>query len=191
MRIPSLLLVLLAVSLACGGSGGATGNAVPGPPGGSGNVAGDFTPDAQNPGANTVYTTGTPGSGANAALVTLHVFVNNTSDVFGASFDMTYDSSRAQFVNWSPGELLEFGGQSVTYQVNATQPGRVVVGVARTSGGVGVTSTGATRLINLTIRATQAGSSAVRLDNADLLGSQNPPQAKPGVAFFGGTLTAN
>ena len=57
-------------------------------------------------------------------------------------------------------------------------------GLAKTS-----KTPGATRLINLTLRATQAGSSAVRFQNADLLGSQNPPEAKPGIAFFGGIDT--
>ena len=194
MRYAHLFTVLfVSIALACGGggSGDSSGGVVGGGGGGSSNVAGSFTPGAQNPGANTVYLTGTTGSGANNSLVTLHVNVSNTSDVFGASFDVQYDPTMAQFVNWGAGDLLEFGGQSVAYQVNATQPGRLVVGVARTSGGVGVTTTGVRRLIDLTLRVTRAGNSQVAFLNASLLDSQNPPQTKQGISFFGGTLSAN
>ena len=153
------------------------------------NYAGSFVPDAQNPGANTVYMTGAAGTGSNANLVTLHVYINNTSDVYGASFDLTFDPSMAEFVNWTAGQVLEFGSQSVSYQINASTPGRVVVGVARTSGGVGVTVPDAEVLIHLTLRVTDAGSSSVSFQNPALLNSQNPPQPKTGVTFFGGTLT--
>jgi hypothetical protein len=175
--------LVIACLLGCGGGGSGDG-------GPSNNYAGSFTPDTQSPGANTVYTTGTSGSGSNASLVTVNVIVNDTADIYGASFDVTFDPSKAQFVNYSAGELLEFGGQSVSYQVNATTPGRLVVGVARTSGGLGVTVTDARILIRLTLRVTDAGASAVRFGNPALLNSQNPPTPKSGIAFFGGTLTA-
>jgi len=175
------LWVLVVAVVGCGGGGSS--------PSPSTNFQGSFTPDAQNPGANTVYTTGTPGTGGNAGLVTLHVYVNNTSDIYGASFDLVFDPAMAQFVNWSAGQVLEFGGQSVTYQINASSPGRVVVGVARTSGGVGVTVPDAAVLIHLTLRVIDAGSSTIQFTDPALLNSQNPPQPKTGVAFFGGTLT--
>jgi hypothetical protein len=181
-----LVLFSLCAALACGGGSGGS-DVVSGGPGGSTNLSGSFTPDAQNPAGNTVYTTGTN----SGALVILNVYVNNTNDVFGASFDLLYDPTMVQFENWSPGELLEFGGQSVAYQVNATEPGRLVVGVARTSAGVGVTTTTAKKLVNLTMRVTDSGNSAVQYANATLLDSQNPPEVKSGIAFFGGTLTAN
>jgi hypothetical protein len=174
--------VLLASVFGCGGGGSSDSDS-------GSNFAGTFTPDVQNPSANTVYTTGTPGSGSNGNLVTVHVFINNTSDIYGASFDMTFDPAMAQFVNWTHGQVLEFGNQSVTYQINASTPGRVVVGVARTNGGVGVTVPDAQPLIHLTLRVTDAGSSVVGFQNPSLLNSQNPPQPKTGVTFFGGTLT--
>jgi Cohesin domain len=174
--------LLLAFVAGCGGGGASES-------GSASNFAGSFTPDAQNPGANTVYMTGTPGSGSNANLVTVHVFVSNTSDVYGASFDLEFDPNMAQFVNWTAGQVLEFGGQSVSYQINASTPGRVVVGVARTSGGVGVTVPDEKPLIHLTLRVTDAGSTAVGFTSPALLNSQNPPQPKTGVTFFGGTLT--
>jgi len=173
--------VLLVAVVGCGGGGSS--------PSPASNFAGSFTPDAQNPGANTVYMTGTPGAGSNASLVTLHVYVNDTSDVFGASFDLSFDPAMAQFVNWTAGQVLEFGGQSVSYQINASTPGRVVVGVARTSGGIGVTVPDAQALVHLTLRVTDVGSSSVQFTNPALLNSQNPPQPKTGVTFFGGTLT--
>jgi hypothetical protein len=78
----------------------------------------------------------------------------------------------------------------VSYQINATTPGRLVVGVARTSGGVGVTVPDARILVRLTLRVTDLGSSMVGFSNPALLNSQDPPAPKSGVTFFGGTLTA-
>ncbi len=175
--------LLLVSTLACGGGGSGDVDSVS-------NYTGSFTPDAQNPGANTVFVIGTPGSGSNVSLVTLSVYVNNISDIYGASFDVSFDSTKAQFVNYSAGEVLEFGGQSVSYQVNATNPGRIVVGVARTSGGVGVTVPDARVLVRVTLKVTDVGSSQVQFSNPALLNSQNPPAPKSGITFFGGTLSA-
>jgi hypothetical protein len=95
-----------------------------------------------------------------------------------------------EFAGWAPGNLLETGGQQVTYQVNAQQSGRVIVGVARTTG-VGIDAGVSTALIQLRLRATSAGTSAISFQNADLLNSNNPPTEIVGIAFTGGTLTAN
>ena len=173
--------VMVALVVGCGGGGSGES--------GSASFAGSFTPDLQSPGVNTVYMTGSAGAGSTANLVTVHVYVSNTADIYGASFDLTFDPGMAQFVNWTRGQVLEFGNQPVSYQINASTPGRVVVGVARTTGGVGVTVPDAQALIHLTLRVTDAGSSAVGFSNPALLNSQNPPQPKTGVTFFGGTLT--
>ena len=70
------------------------------------------------------------------------------------------------------------------------EPGRVIVGVARTTG-VGVDAGVSTALIQLRLRAIRSGTATIRFENADLLNSNNPPTEIVGIAFTGGTLTAN
>jgi len=178
----TILSLTLAVTISCGGGGG--GDSSTG--GGTTIVAADFTPLDLNPGANTVSAQGS----ASSNIVTLSVMVTGTSGVYGASFDLVYDPAVAEFAGYSPGNLLETGGQQVTYQVNAQQAGRVIVGVARTTG-VGVNAGVSTALIQLRLRAIHAGASQIRFENADLLNANNPPTEIVGIAFTGGTLTAN
>jgi hypothetical protein len=149
-------------------------------------VAADFTPSDSNPGANTVSVMGS----ASSNIVTLNVMVTGTAGVYGAGFDLVFDPTMAEFAGYSPGNLLETGGQQVTYQINALQPGRVIVGVARTTG-TGIDAGVSTALIQLRLRAKQAGTTEVRFENADLLNANNPPSEIVGIAFAGGTLTAN
>lgn len=183
-------IIMVAAALGCSGGGEGAASVVGGGGGGSTTVAGFFSSADPSPGANTVSTTGTSGSGGSANLVTLNVNVTGTNDVFGAAFDLQFDPAMAEFVNWTAGNLLETGGQNVTYQVNATQPGQVVVGASRTGGTSGTNAAGTVTLIRLTLRVTQAGSSLVTLENGALYGSQST-QAMPGIAFSGGTLAAN
>jgi hypothetical protein len=178
----ALAILTLTVTISCGGGGG--GDSPTG--GGTTIVAADFTPTELNPGANTVSALGSSRSN----IVTLSVMVTGTAGVYGASFDLVYDPTVAEFAGYSPGNLLESGGQQVTYQVNAQQAGRVIVGVARTTG-VGIDAGVSTALIQLQLRATSAGASAISFQNADLLNSNNPPTEIVGIAFTGGTLTAN
>ncbi|HXV75659.1 MAG TPA: cohesin domain-containing protein [Candidatus Polarisedimenticolaceae bacterium] len=185
---PTRLLPLLLVTslVACGG-GGETSGLSGGPGGGSGILAGNFTPDNPDPGANTVSIHGS----SNTNIVTLNVTVTGVTDVFGASFDVTYDPTMTEFVNWSPGSLLESNNQQVSYQINSQQAGRLVVGVARTTPSGGANAGISTGLVKLLFRVTQAGASQVRFERAGLLNSADPPQSIGGIVFAGGTLTAN
>jgi hypothetical protein len=177
----AIAILTLAMTISCGGGGGDS-------PAGGGTtiVAVDFTPTDLNPGANTVSALGSSSSN----IVTLSVMVTGTPGVYGASFDLVYDPDVVEFAGWSKGNLLETGGQQVTYQVNAQQSGRVIVGVARTTG-VGIDAGVSTALVQLRLRARAAGVSPIRFENADLLNSNNPPTEIVGIAFTGGTLTAN
>lgn len=178
----------IVVALSCGG-GSSDGGTTDGG-GGSTSLVGSFSASQANPGDNSVAMA--EGSGTNGNLVVVEVNVTGTSNLFGAAFDVTYDSSRATFVNWSPGTVLESGGQSVSYQVSATQPGLVVIGISRTgsqAGGVDVTA--AQPAIRLTFRVTQAGNSTLGFGNASLQDAQSPPQDIPGLSWYGGTLVAN
>jgi hypothetical protein len=179
-----LIALFLTVTVSCGGGSG--GGGVTGGGGGSTIYAGSFTPAEPNPGANSVSLMGS----ASSNIVTLAVNVTGTNDVFGGSFDLVYDPTMAEFANWAAGSLLESGGHQVSYQVNAQQAGRVIVGVSRTTIGAGADAGISTALVQLRLRVIEAGSSSVRIENADLLDSQNPPGPIAGIAFSGGTLSA-
>jgi len=102
-------MLTLTVTISCGGGGdsGPTG-------GGTTIVAADFTPTELNPGANTVSALGSSSSN----IVTLSVMVTGTAGVYGASFDLVYDPDVVEFAGYSPGNLLENGGQQVTAQID-------------------------------------------------------------------------
>ena len=183
-----LTAILLLSAFACGG-GDSADKTVGGGSGGSSNLVANFVPDQPAPAANTVAM---KKGGASGNLVTIEITVTEVPDVFGIDVDIAYDPSRAQFVNWRGGSLLESGGQSVSYLVDTPQPGRLVVGASRQGGAAGgVDVTGTRTLIEFTYRTIQAGSSGLKFESATLFNSQSPPQRIPGITFAGGTLTAN
>jgi len=153
-------------------------------------LTGGFTPEVLNPGAKTTAM----GVGiTSGALVTVAVNITNTNGVYGAAFDVTFDPAMASWVSSSPGSVLETGGHTPTYQVDDSQPGKVVVGASRNGSVSAVDVVGTRNLINLTFRVTQPGSSQLTfaVGSAQLFGPQAPPQPIPGVSFFGGALQAN
>ena len=93
----ALLITLLVVGTACGSGGGSA-------PVVGGGLGGAFAPDQPNPGAATV-SAAEGGVGGN--LVTVQVAVTDTSNVYGASFSMTYNPNIASFMEWSNGSLLD------------------------------------------------------------------------------------
>ena len=111
--------------------------------------------------------------------------VTETLDVFGATFDVVYDAGKAEYRNWSAGEVLESGGHQVSYLVNGDQPGRIVVSATRPKGDSGADISGTKVLVNLTLRVTQAGNSQVGFQNADLTDPQDPPLPINGISFSG------
>jgi hypothetical protein len=107
--------------------------------------------------------------------------------VFGAAFDVEYDSTKMDYVGWSGGTLLEQGGNTPNYTVTLPQAGTVVVGASRT-GTNGVTASGQA-IVNLTFRVKQTGTFPVAVLNTVLYDSQNPPQPISGITWFAGSLT--
>jgi len=179
-------LVLFLVATACGGGGDRS--AVPGGPGGSSNLAGSLTPDQPTPPPGSVSMQSAATSGN---LVVVRFDVTDPSDVYGAAFDVVFDTAMAEYVTWAPGTLLESGGQSVAYQVSNASAGRVVVGASRSGSSSGATATGSQALITLTFRVIEAGTSTLGFQSATLLDSQSPPQPIPGTTWAGATLVAN
>jgi len=181
-----LWLVALGVFCGCSSSGGGGGTPFIDNPGGG--LAATFTPGQPSPSADEVSMAE---SGTSGNLVTVAVNLTNVEDVFGASFDVDYDSARAEYVSFSPGNLFEAGGDTPLYTINS-QAGRVVVGVARSSGVAGgVDVNGTDTIVRLTFRMTSAGTASLGFDHETLLDDQSPPQPITGLSWSGGNLQAN
>ena len=183
------IALLLLPLCACGGGGGdgdsgPVNDTLP-----STTLSAAFVSDAESVEAGTVWLSEGNSSGS---LVTVRVNVTDLEQIYAAGFDFEFDSSRVEFVNWSPGSLLESGNQTPIYQVQAQQ-GKLVVGVSRTGDVEGVDASGTQTLILLTFRARQAGTSAAVLDNATLLrpGSGTGPVPILDTIWTGGQFNAN
>jgi hypothetical protein len=175
-------LAFVALATACGGGGGSADGGTIG--GSQTLIAASFTPEQPNPGSGSVaMAEGTK----NADLVTVQVAVVGVNGVYGAAFEVTYDSTKADYVGWSAGTLLEQGGNAPNYSVVLSQPGRVVVGASRTGSTGGVTASGQS-MINLTFRVEVPGTFPLVIENPGLFDSQIPPQTIPGITWFAGSL---
>ncbi len=178
-RLSGLLIALLLAATACGSSGGGGGVVTP-------SLAASFTADQPSPGPDMVSLDEGSKTGN---LVTVEIQVTDISGVYGAAFDLTYDPSMATFENWFSGSLLEQGGQTPAYQVNATQSGQLVISVTRQGNVGGANAVGTVTLIRLVFRVTQTGSSSISFPGIPtLLDAQTQPQPIFVSDWFGGTI---
>ena len=185
----ALFATLVCLTVACGGSGGGGGGGSGPNPAPPSFVAG-FSADEPNPGNLTVSMAEASGGGDQ---VTVAVNVTGTNDVYGSELTVLFDPASVAFVSRSAGTLLESGGYSVIYEDALISPGRLLVSATRFNAvpdGADVSSS--EPLVQLTFRATSAGTSSVSFENVLLLDSQPPaPAPIPGLSWFGGTLVAN
>jgi hypothetical protein len=177
------LLVALVGAPACGGGGGSSSGS-----GGSPNpVAASFTPDQATPGPDTAAM----GQGAKSNdVVTVNVTLTGVNGAFATAFEVTYDDFHTQFLGWSKGNAFEQGGDTPNYTVDGTSnPGRIVIGIARTSGTT-TNITGTSTMLSLQFRVKQAGVYPLAVQNAAVYGGQSPnPQPIPGITWFAGSVT--
>jgi len=184
MRLePLLLLLALIIAPACGGGSGASPGGSPTP------LAASFVPDQPNPGANNVAMA--EGS-KNNDVVTINVTLTDSSGVFATAFEVAYDDIHTAYLGFTPGSVFEQGGNNPNYTVNvsgATNPGRIVVGVART-GSTSTSVSGTKPVLGLQFRVKQAGVYPLAIENAAVYDSTEPdPQPIPGIAWFAGAVT--
>jgi hypothetical protein len=144
--------------------------------------AGGFAPSNPSPSANTVSLDGD----ATGDIVSLDVLVTGTADVYGFLSNVVYDPTKAEFVGWSEGELLESDVHQVAYLLNADEAGRVVVAISRLGPVPGVDVGVTAKLVTLDLRVTEVGTSQVGFENAYLFNSQ--AGVIGGITFDGGTL---
>lgn len=181
MRIGTVVLLLALVTApACGGGGGSTD------PGGSGGpLSASFIPDVTAPGANTVSMV--QGSKSND-IVTVFVLLTETPGVFATAFEVVFDDTKAAYLGFGRGVALEQGGNAPNYTVDGTtNPGRVVIAVARTNG-TGTSIVGSKVVISLQFRVKQAGTFPLTYQNGVVYDAQSTPQPIPGMSWFAGAL---
>jgi len=179
-RLFSVVFIgFIAVTVACSGS--SDGGVITGPA-----VGATFIPEEINPPPETVSMAQSTVSGDR---VTVAVNITDTSGIFGAAFDVAYDASLASFETWSPGTILEQGGNAPNYVVNSTQPGHLIIGISRTGNVSTVSATGTQPLLRLTFRVLQAGAAPVSFTNKALTNDLVDPL--PRVVWFGGALAGS
>jgi hypothetical protein len=165
----------------CGGGGG--GDSISPPSG----IAASFVPEEPNPSASTVAMAQASAAGD---VVIVELRVTDTNGVYGAAFEVFFDSASVQYVNWSPGTLLEQGGNSPVYNVglDPSDSGHLLVGASRTGNVPGADASGSRPLIRLAFRARRAGSFPLSFANAALFDAQNPPASLSGISWFAGSV---
>lgn len=183
--IRALLFGSALVLAGCGGGGGGS-DAGTAPDPSPDPIIAAFAADTTAPGGNTVSMLEGSKSGD---TVTVRVAVTNTTALYAAAFDVTYDDTQVSYVNSSAGQLFEQGGHAPTYQVSVPDPGRVVVAVSR-NGNVGtVNASGTVDAIRLTFRVRAKGASRAEFGlNPALFDGQAPPQPKVGINWTAGTF---
>ena len=176
VAVPVLIGVLLA-SAGCGGGDGGGATAAP---------CLSFV-GAQAPAAGKVVAR--LAAGGSCAARAVEIVVTDVSDVFGAQFTVTFDPTQVSYAGASStGSILASGGAQVSVQQDGTG-GNVAVGISRIGVNTGVNVTGSQVLIRLTFAPVAVGTSSLAVSNAQLFGSQTPPQPKPGLTWSGGSFT--
>ena len=118
-------------------------------------------------------------------IFAVDVKVDNVTGVYGAAFDVNFDSTKMMYSNHAAGSFLEQGGNTVTYNA-ATQSGnssKLLVGISRQAGATGAAGSGS--LVTLKFNVTSGGSIAI--SNSELKDSSN--LLISGITWTGGTVT--
>ncbi len=179
------IVALVAAAVSCGGSGKTFNNSPPA-------VTPSFVPDPNAPSAPTPLTVTMSQGPVAGDLVAVRVNVTSTSGVNGAAFDLVCDPAdgcvpaSVEFVQASPGTLLEQGGNAPTYTATADGVWPVVVGASRTGAGSGVDASTPRMLVSLTFRVKAVGTYKLKVQNAALIDASG--HAIPGVTFYAGSL---
>lgn len=154
---------------ACGGGGGGTNPAGP-----STTVAFSGSSAGYN-----VYMV-TNSSLSSGTVLAIDIKVDSVSNVFGAAFDIDFDSTKMTYSGYSAGSFLESGGNSVTY-IATQAANKLIVGVSRQAPSGGQSGSGT--LVTLKFNIIGGGSASFS-NNALKDQSNNPVSA----TWSGGTV---
>ncbi len=183
MKLGTLVLLLALITApACGGGGGSDSGIGPSPS----PLSASFVADQPTPGAKTVSMVQASKSND---VVSVYVSLTDTSSVYGAAFEIAFDTAGAAYLGFTHGAAFEAGGGAPNYTVEGTSnPGRVVVGVARTSGTT-TNIVGSKAVLVLQFRVKQVGAFPVTLQNGTVYDGQVPPRPIASIQWFAGALT--
>ena len=181
LRTTALALVIGSMLLTgCGSSEESGGGGNPG------SLCVVFT-DGVTPSPNTIVAE--PAASNSCDPVAVDLSITEINDVHTVSFSVTYNPSVVSYAGHSiAGSILASDGATVQVLDPPSSPGQIDIGITRLAAtGIDVNNT--QFLIRLFFdRAGGAGSSTMTIDSTEVLGSEMPPQVKPTVQWFGGTL---
>lgn len=132
-------------------------------------------------GDNTVYMARNS-SLSSGDTVAVDVKVEGVNNVYGAAFDVDFDSTKMTYTGCTQGSFLEQSGGCMANPQPGTS-GKLVVGISRQGTANGVSGSGT--LVTLMFRPTE--SSSVTFSNASLKDSSNQPIS--GITWTDGTVT--
>ena len=169
-------LMLFAAS--CGGSGGGDGGMVS-------TTCVDFTP-ATDPGVGKAVARENGGS---CEEILLDLIVTDVDNLFAAEFTVTFNAALLTFQGLdATGSVLSSDGADVEV-LQQPVSGSAVVGISRIDTMTGIDVVGQGKLISIRFRRFgPTGNGAVGFTGTTLLDGQAPPQAVPGIQWFGGTI---
>lgn len=130
-------------------------------------------------------------AGSSCQVAEIEILVSDVNGVFGAAFDLAYQSQRVRFsgIDTSDSVLARDGAQLL---VEATDTGSlIVVGIARTGTAAAIDISGTEVLARVVFERTSPNASTSELNflNENLLDASGPPLPIPGVAWRDGTFT--
>lgn len=183
MKLGTLVLLLaLLTAPACGGGGGSDSGIGPSPS----PLAANFVPDQPAPGAKTMAMLVASKSND---VVSVLVSLTETSGVYGTAFEVAFDRAGATYMGFAHGAAFEAGGNNPAYTLDgSSNPGRIVVGIARTNGTT-TNIVGSKAVVILQFRVKEAGTFPVTLENGSVYDGQVPPRPISPIQWFAGALT--
>lgn len=129
-------------------------------------------------------------AGSTCDIAEIEILVSDVNGLFGAAFDLGYESPRVQFSGINTDDSV-LGQDGNTLVVQTTDTGsRVIVGVSRTgSSAIDVVGTEVLCRVVFERAARNASTSPLEILNANLLDASGPPAPIPGVTWRNGTFT--
>lgn len=177
-----LMLVTLVLVLGPLSSCGSSSNDSGGSSGGNGATSASFTASSPTPPPNSLTM---QAATSNGVSFTIDVVATDVTDLYGATYTLTYSPAILKFIGASEGTHLSTGGISTFFQValeNGVE-GRLVVGHSRVGNATGVSGSGT--LHSLSFQAVAKGTTGMAFESAELRDASNG--AIPGVFFSGGS----
>lgn len=178
-----IFLIGISLSFSCGGGGGGSGPADVITP----SITATFTEDKASPDSMDVTLQRRSQSGDS---FTVDVVITDVNDVFTVSFDLSYDGSLIDYLDYTEGTFLSEGGNVLTSFLVSEQSDRIIVGASRLGQVGGVNASGDEILMSIAFRVKKKGSDSVTFENNDIINSSGPP-AIQGIEWFGGEVSGS